>query len=155
MAAFQETPYRVNVEFLRASQPGVGRVIRFNHRPDTLPPQLVGRVPLEVWAAFMADVDLLAKHHPYVQRPTAKHYGKWAACFALGSVIGVFCANPDAGNQQEWDSEAAGVVARHQPAFAASTCMLSMQGGRERWLQIDVAPTGGMAPSPFQSAKNL
>lgn len=42
--AHMETQWRVVVEFLRASQAGSGRIIRLNHSPGMLPPQLAGRL---------------------------------------------------------------------------------------------------------------
>ena len=42
--AYQETPLRVCVEFQRASQPSVGRIIRLNHNPASVPPQLLSRL---------------------------------------------------------------------------------------------------------------
>lgn len=42
--AHLETQWRVVVEFLRASQAGRGRIIRLNHAPGVLPPQLAGRL---------------------------------------------------------------------------------------------------------------
>jgi hypothetical protein len=101
----------------------------------------------------MADIDTLAKHHPYVQPPTAKHYGKWAACFAVGAVVGLFCVDPDAGSYADWTAEAAGVLAAHQPAFNAHCCTLSLQALRrgEYYVQIDINPDAKpvQAPSPF------
>lgn len=44
LPSWQETQWRVNLEFLRATQSGRGRCIRFNHSPGTLPPQLAGRL---------------------------------------------------------------------------------------------------------------
>lgn len=171
MAAFQENSLRVNVEFLRSSQARVGRVIRFNHTPEIVPPQLQGRLHPDEWRAFMADLDTLAKHHPYVQTPGAKDYGKWAACFAIGAVVGLFCVNGDAGDYGQWQSEAQGVVQRHQAMFQQAGCALSLQRGREFWMQIDVDPNkapavpvaagapppvaGGNFISPFQSMKKI
>ena len=42
--AYQETPLRVCVEFQRGSQPSVGRVIKLNHNPALVPPQLLARL---------------------------------------------------------------------------------------------------------------
>lgn len=41
--AWQETPTRVVVEFLRSNQ-GTKRVIALKHTPQAVPPQLQGRV---------------------------------------------------------------------------------------------------------------
>ena len=49
MAAFQESDFRCNIEFLRSSKPGIGRVIRFNHSPEAVPQQLANRVTLGTW----------------------------------------------------------------------------------------------------------
>lgn len=170
MAAFRETSLRVNIEFLRASQPGVGRVIRFNHSPAIIPSQLLGRVSLEEWQRFMTDVDTLAKHHPYVQPPEARHMVSWAGCFAIGSVLGLFCINPDAGEYGGWLQEAATVLSLHKPIFDRAGCTVALLGGRDHWIQIDIDPSrpwvpvvaegapvvlkpGQVPPSPFASAK--
>lgn len=172
MAAFRETSQRVNIEFLRASQPRVGRVIRFNHSPEIVPSQLLGRLAPLDWRAFMADVDILAKHHPYVQKPGAQQAAGWAACFAIGSVVGLFCVNPDAGDYGGWSQEVHGVLNKHQQVFEQAGCNVSLQGGRDHWIQIDVDPfkapavpvasgmppsmsmkPGQPPPSPFASAQ--
>lgn len=173
MAALYETSVRVVVEFQRSSETGVGRVIRFNHSPQVLPTQLKGRISQETWASFMSDIDVLAKDHPYVQKPELKHYGAWGACFALGSVIGVCCVNPDAGNYDDWEQEAHQVIQRHQKKMKLGGCQLSLQKGRDYWVQIDIDPSApfvevdGQEPptsndastrsylSPFQSAQDL
>lgn len=41
--AWQETPTKVVVEFLRSNQ-GTSRVIKLKHTPQAVPPQLQGRV---------------------------------------------------------------------------------------------------------------
>lgn len=140
MGSNYETSVRVIVEFRRSSESGVGRVIRFNHGPDMLPSQLIGRVAKSTWHAFMIEVDLLAQHHPYVQRPGAKDVGGWAACFALGSVVGVCCVNPDAGDYGEWEEEARNVVHRFQGQFRKGGCLLSLQKSTNYWMQIDIDP---------------
>jgi hypothetical protein len=172
MAAFRETTQRVNIEFLRASASGAGRIIRFNHSPEIVPPQLIGRLSHLDWRAFMADVDLLAKHHPYVQKPGAKQAAGWAACFAIGSVVGLFCVNPDAGDYGGWSQEVHAVLNKHRHTFEQAGCSLSLQGGRDHWIQIDIDPLkvpsmpvpsvmpptgvagkpGQPPPSPFASA---
>jgi hypothetical protein len=158
--AHLETNWRVVVEFLKSSAPGRGRVIRFNHRGDALPPQLAGRVAPQAWAALMADADALAASHPYVQRPSGKDYGKWAACFALGSVIGVFCIKSDAGDYGEWTAQAQAVVAKHAPALAAAGVQLSLQKGQSYMFHLDIVgaaqpalPLHHAPPSPFESSK--
>lgn len=173
MAAFQEHQFRVNVEFLRASQSKVGRVIRFNHRGDVLPPQLANRMSLQTWyvvylylynlpsklslnfevflelsrrQSFMTDVDALAKTHPYVQKPKAKDYGKWAACFAVGAVVGLFCVNPDSGDYGVWEQEANAVIQKHQAAFAEAGCAIGLRKGRDYHIQIDIDPSAIVTP---------
>jgi hypothetical protein len=42
--AYRQTQFRVCIEFLRANQPGQGRIIRLNYAPNTPPPQLMGRI---------------------------------------------------------------------------------------------------------------
>lgn len=42
--AYQQTQWRVCVEFLRANLPGHGRSIRLNYAPNGVPPQLMGRI---------------------------------------------------------------------------------------------------------------
>lgn len=56
----------------------------------------------------------------------AKDMCTWAACFGLGSVVGLFCINPDAGG---WVPSAPGllpavpnVAKRRAPACAAAEC---------------------------------
>jgi len=88
----------------------------------------------------MNDVDTLARSHPYVQRPEAKHYAKWAGCFALGSVVGVCCVDPDAGDYGAWEQEVARVIQKNRKIFDEAGCMISIQHGRDYWLQIDIDP---------------
>jgi hypothetical protein len=47
----------------------------------------------------MEEVGQLSLRHPYVARPGAENYCTWAACFGLGAVAGLFCINPDAGEE--------------------------------------------------------
>ena len=42
--AYQQNQWRVCVEFLKANQPGHGRIIRLNYAPNGVPPQLMGRI---------------------------------------------------------------------------------------------------------------
>ena len=144
MAALMENSLRVNVEFMRSSGQG-GRLIRFNHTPDIVPGQLQGRVSPQDWHAFMMDADALAKSHPYVGKPGAKKICGWAACFAIGSVVGLMRVDPDGGDYSVWYQEAAAVVAKHQPMFEKAGCMVSLQNRRDQWLQIDIDPNR----SPF------
>ncbi|KAK2078013.1 hypothetical protein QBZ16_003881 [Prototheca wickerhamii] len=110
--AWQETPTRVVVEFLRSNQ-GTKRVIALKHTPQAVPPQLQGRVDPNLWGSFMSEVQQLAASHPYTQRPTAGQMGRWGACFCVGAVLGVFCADPDAGDYAAWESQAHQLVSRH------------------------------------------
>lgn len=96
----QENQFRANIEFLRSTS-GRSRIIKLNHRPDVVPPQLAFRLHPAFWAAFMADVGQLSLHHPYSQSPKAKDMCTWAACFGLGAVVGLFCISPDAGERAE------------------------------------------------------
>jgi hypothetical protein len=67
MAAFQESQFRCNLEFLRSSKPGIGRVIRFNHGPDAVPPQLQGRLSLEAWQVHAVTFFVLPLPAPPLQ----------------------------------------------------------------------------------------
>ena len=141
MAAFQETSLRVNIEFLRASAGRSGRVIRFNHTPDIVPGQLQGRITPGDWSLFMADVDALAKTHPYIQKPSAKQVGTWACCFAIGAVVGLCVVDPDAGDYHVWEEEVRAVLAKHQALFQNAGCMLSLVRRRDYFIQIDIDPS--------------
>lgn len=146
-----ETSVRVVIEFAKSSDPKVGRVIRFNHSPETVPYQLKGRVAASTWENIMSDVDLLAKEHPYVQRPGAKDVGGWALCAAIGSVMGVCCMNPDAGDYGEWINNVHRVIARYQRALEQGGCQMRLEKGINYWLQIDVDPNSEVkidGPSP-------
>lgn len=137
-----ESSLRVNVEFLRAAGRGrTGRVIRFNHSPDIIPGQLQGRLSPGDWSLFMADVDTLAKHHPYVQRPSAKQVGVWAACFAIGAAVGLCVVDPDAGDYVAWEAEAQAVLVKHAEMFERAGCKLSLQRRRDYYIEIDIDPT--------------
>jgi hypothetical protein len=145
MAAFQETSLRVNIEFLRASAGRAGRIIRFNHTPDIVPGQLQGRITPGDWSAFMSDIDGLAKSHPYIQKPNAKQVGMWAACFAIGAVVGLCVVDPDAGDYNVWEAEVRTVIDKHQPLFQGAGCNLSLVRRRDYWIQIDIDPAAGPA----------
>ena len=139
-----ESSLRVNVEFLRAAGKGrTGRVIRFNHSPDIIPGQLQGRLSPGDWSLFMADVDTLAKHHPYVQKPSAKQVGVWAACFAIGAAVGLCVVDPDAGDYGVWQTEVEAVIAKHKEMFDRAGCQVTLQRRRDYWIQIDLDPTKG------------
>ncbi|KAL4434310.1 hypothetical protein ABPG75_000751 [Micractinium tetrahymenae] len=136
--AHLETQWRVVVEFLRASQSGRGRIIRLNHAPNVLPPQLAGRLHPGFWQAFMEDAGQLSLRHPFTARPAAKDYCTWAACFGLGAVVGLFCINPDAGDYGVWEAECRQFCDRWAPGFAQAGCALTLQRSRDYFLQIDV-----------------
>lgn len=147
--AYYENQFRVNVEFLRSSQPRVGRVIRLNHKGDLIPPQLQGRLSPDIWAAFMNDVTQLAAKHPYTQSPSGGQVCNWAACFALGSILGFFCVDPDGGDYGTWTSEVNQLLQRFAPAFGQAGCGLSLQRNRrEYYIQIDLDPNFAMG-QPF------
>ena len=139
-----ETSTCTIVEFQRSSVPKVGRVIKFNHDAEHVPYQLKGRVREACWEAFMTDVDVLAREHPYVAKPGAKDVATWGLCTLLGSVIGVCCMDPDAGNYAEWIEMVSRVIARHQREFAEGGCMLSLQKGMNYYLRIDIDPSAAM-----------
>jgi hypothetical protein len=164
-----ETSLCAIVEFQRSSAPGVGRLIRFNHSAEHMPYQLKGRVSQATWESFMCDVDVLAKEHPYVQRPGAGDIGKWGICTLVGSVMGVCCMNPDSGSYPDWCESVSRVIARYQREFGQGGCSMSLQKGVNYYLRIDIDPNvdlvdfeGSAAPirnkgdsssyiSPFQS----
>lgn len=54
--------------------------------------------------------------------------------------MGLFCVNPDAGDYGAFRAEADALVARWVPYFRSVGCELSMNWGRDTWLQIDVDP---------------
>ena len=89
----------------------------------------------------MADVDALAKIHPYIQKPNAKQVGKWAACFAIGAVVGLCIVDPDAGDYNVWEEQVRGVLSKHQGLFQKAGCVLSLVRRRDYWIQIDIDPT--------------
>lgn len=89
--------------------------------------------PQNLWGSFMSEVQQLAASHPYTQRPTAGQMGRWGACFCVGAVLGVFCADPDAGDYAAWESQAHQLVSRYNPAFAAAGCTLNLSRTRHVW----------------------
>ncbi|EFN51662.1 hypothetical protein CHLNCDRAFT_54922 [Chlorella variabilis] len=139
--AYQQNQWRVCVEFLKANQPGHGRIIRLNYAPNGVPPQLMGRIHPAFWQAFMEEAGQLSLRHPFVARPSAKNYCTWAACFGLGAVVGLFCISPDAGDYGVWDQDCRRFVARWAPGWAQAGCTLSVQHARDWWLQIDLNPS--------------
>lgn len=160
--AHLENQYRVIVEFLRASGPH-GRIIRLNHAPNALPPQLAGRLHPGFWQSFLEDAGQLSLRHPYSAKPKAKDYCSWAACFGLGAVVGLFCINPDAGDYGVWEAECRDFCNRWAPGFAQAGCALTLQRHRDYYLQLDInpnvpigpqpaAPSLPQRPSPFQQA---
>ena len=147
-----ETSLCAIVEFQRSSAPKVGRVIKFNHDAEHLPYQLNGRITQATWEAFMSDVDVLAREHPYVQRPGAGDVAKWGLCALLGSVVGVCCMNPDSGNYQDWCENVSRVTARYERDFSQGGCRMSLQKGVSYYIRIDIDPSaelvdfGGKVP---------
>lgn len=142
MAAFHESQTKVVVEFLKSNQ-GMHRIIRLNHNQGGLPPQLFGRIDLMLWAAFMQEVKQLADVHPYVQSPGAGKVAGWAACFAIGSIIGLFCVDPDGGNYGVWEQQLRALVDRYAGYFMQAGCSLSLHASQRRrdyWLEVDVNP---------------
>lgn len=146
--AYQETPTRANVEFLRSQLKGQGRVIRLNHTPDQVPPQLAARVDPGLWHQFMLEVEGLANRHPYVVKPDAKQAGKWAACGAIGAVIGVCFINPDGGDYPQWNSDAQHLVAQWRQRFAERGCSLTFVFNRNPYIQVDVDPAAPAYGAP-------
>lgn len=147
-----ETSVRVVIEFQRSSEPGVGRVIRFNHSAAHMPYQLKGRLSTGTWESIMSDMDLLAKEHPYVARPTAKDVGAWGLCALMGSVVGVCCMNPDAGNYDDWVEDVGRVVARYHRELEQGGCVMALERNVNYWIRIDIDPNVPMiemdGPSP-------
>jgi hypothetical protein len=56
-APWHEGPYKVVVEFLKSSSSGAKRTIQLKHSAAAVPPQLQGRIPPNVWQAFMTDIE--------------------------------------------------------------------------------------------------
>ncbi|KAI3438979.1 hypothetical protein D9Q98_001393 [Chlorella vulgaris] len=144
--AYQQTEFRVCVEFLRSSKPGSGRIIRLNYSPDGVPPQLVNRIHPAFWSAFMTEAGQLSLRHPYVATPQGKHYLNWASCFAIGAVVGLFCISPDAGDYGLWNEQCRQFIQRWSAPWQQAGCTLSLQRHRDFWLQIDIEPS----PPPAQ-----
>lgn len=140
-APWQEDQYKVVVEFLKSSAGSKGRTIQLKHSAAVVPPQLAGRLSPQVWHAFMADIEQAAQQHPYVVKPSAGRVGSWVACGALGAIIGCCAINPDGGDYGVWLPQVQSIIDRHQPAFAASGCQLSLQRAQQsHWVQVDVNP---------------
>lgn len=82
-----------------------------------------------------------ARVHPYVVKPSAGRMASWAGGACLGAVLGVCCINPDGGDMAEWLPQVQAIIDRHQPAFAAAGCQLSLQRAQQsHWVQIDINP---------------
>ena len=88
----------------------------------------------------MSDVDVLAREHPYVQRPGAGDVAKWGFCTLVGSVVGVCCMNPDAGSYNDWRENVSRVIARYQRDFSQGGCTMSLQKGVNYYIRIDIDP---------------
>lgn len=145
-----QTQNTVNVEFLKSSK-GIGsRVIKLNYSPNALPPQLVGRVDMNMWGAFMQECAVLAERHPYVIKPSAKQVGMWGVCFSIASVVGCAAINPDGGSYPQWEAEVSQMLARWRDSFAHSGLALSLQRTREHWIQIDIVGPPPSGPPPPQ-----
>lgn len=51
-------------------------------------------------------------------------------------------SSPDGGDYDQWLGEVNQLIARHQAAFSAAGCHLSLQRAQQSyWLQIDVDPS--------------
>jgi hypothetical protein len=93
------------------------------------------------WKSFYDEVQLLAAHHPYVEKPGAGKCAKWAACFCLASVVGFCCIDPDGGDPHAWNAEAAQLVRKYEKSFRSAGCNLSFfYQRRNTWFQIDLDP---------------
>lgn len=142
---------RACVEFLKSSGGlGKGRIIKLNYGPQAIPPQLVGRMDMNMWGAFMRDCAVLAERHPYVIKPSGKQVGSWAICFSIAAVIGCAAINPDGGSYPQWEAEVTQMLDRYRSAFGHNGLALSLQRTREHWIQIDIVgpPPSGPPPPP-------
>jgi hypothetical protein len=143
---------RVCVEFLKSSK-GIGtRIIKLNYGPQAIPPQLMGRMDMNMWGAFMQECAVLAERHPYVIKPSGKQVGSWALCFSIAAVIGCAAINPDGGSYPQWEQEVSQMLARWRDSFGHAGLSLSLQRTREHWIQIDLVGPPPMGP-PSQPAK--
>jgi hypothetical protein len=82
------------------------------------------------WAAFMQDVDTLARVHPYVVPPNAHQGCEWLYCGLIGSVLGVCCLNPDGGDYGQWTVLVEQALDKWRGPFAQRGCSLSLQNHR-------------------------
>lgn len=86
--AYQQSPTRANIEFLKSSAPGLcaGRAIKLNYGPEILPPQLQGRLDPSLWSEFIGQVRLVADKHPYLVNPGGKEYSNWLIAGLIGKA---------------------------------------------------------------------
>lgn len=119
------------------------RIIKLNYNEQAIPPQLVGRVDNNTWAAFMREVQILAHRHPYVIPPSSKQIGRWAGCFGVGAIFGLFCINPDGGSYFQWHGEVNSMLDLWRPTFSQAGCAISLKTDRCCYIQIDI-----VAPLP-------
>eukprot|EP00891_Asterochloris_glomerata_P002843 jgi/Astpho2/2843/Aster-x1103 len=144
--AYQQTPTRANIEFLKSSKGCGGRVIRLAGAsdPQLIPQQLQGRMDLATWAQFMGQVQHLADIHPYLASPDARQCCNWITCGIIGATIGICAVNPDSGDYGAWLNETNHMIAQWQPTFQKMGLALSLQHIHSTYhIQIDVM---GAAP---------
>jgi hypothetical protein len=146
--AMYQSQNRVCIEFLKSSKGFSGRIIKLNYGPNALPPQLVGRMDMNMWSAFMQECATLAERHPYVIKPKASQVGSWALCFSIAAVIGCASINPDGGSYPQWEAEASQMLERWRGSFGHYGLALSLQRTREHWIQIDIVGPPPMGPPP-------
>jgi hypothetical protein len=136
--AYQESPSRVNVEFLKSSAGCAQRVIKLNHSP-LVPSQLQGRIDPGLWGSFMTQMQQLADRHPYVVKPSGSQMLNWVLCGLLGAIIGLCAVNPDGGDYSAWTAEVQQALQQFRDPFAKCGLALSLQAGRQYWVQIDIS----------------
>lgn len=150
-----QTVNTCNVEFLKSSE-GMGtRIIKLNYSEQAVPPQLLGRIDNNAWAAFMREVHVLAARHPYVIPPSTKQMGRWAACFGFGSVVGCFCINPDGGSYPQWYGEVNSMLELWRPLFTSANCTISLKTERCCYIQIDIIGPPPPMPLSLSQGKSI
>lgn len=146
--AHYQTANTCNIEFLKSSKGWGSRIIKLNYNEQAIPQQLVGRIDNNTWAAFMREVQILAHRHPYVIPPSSKQMGRWAGCFGVGAIFGLFCINPDGGSYPQWNSEISSMLDLWRPTFSQAGCAIALKTDRNSYIQIDI-----VAPPPSGSLR--
>lgn len=147
---WQETPTKVVIEFQKSSQ-GASRLIKLKHTPGQVPYQLQGRMPPEVWNAFMTELLELTKTHPYVVRPGVGKMCEWLAGLACICVVGFCCSDGDGGDHAAWMQQLHQVVQKYTVPFAQGGGNLSIQQVHGNyWVQVDVNTAMMAVGQPIQ-----